>query len=150
MFTYSDSSGSANRGCLKVSSLAGNATTLLSSSCISGMANSLAYTVTNNGTYIDVATDATTNISSGATRYTGGPVQSFNGNKLYLARLFSSPTNLYEYDISTGTATSIGSQGGDKYPRGTLAANGKIFWGPGGSTTFCEYDPATNTITNFI
>ena len=103
----------------------------------------------NNGTYIDVATDATTNLSAGVPSLTGGPVQAFDGNKLYMVRLYSSPTNLYEYNISAGTSTSIGSQGGDKFPRGTLAANGKIFWGPGGSTTFCEYDPATNTITNF-
>jgi hypothetical protein len=105
--------------------------------------------VGNNGTYLDVATEAITNLNSGIPSLTGGPVQALDGNKLYVSRLYSSPTNIYEYNISAGTSTSMGAQGGDKYPRGTLAANGKIYWGPGGSTTFVELNPATSTITNF-
>ena len=103
----------------------------------------------NNGTYLDVATEAITNLNSGIPFLTAGPVQALDGNKLYMSRLYTATQNIYEWNISAGTATSIGAQGGDKYPRGTLAANGKIFWGPGGSTTFCELDPATSTITTF-
>jgi streptogramin lyase len=103
----------------------------------------------NNGTYLDVATEAITNLASGIPNLTSGPVQALDGNKLYMAKLYSGTPSIYEWNISAGTATNIGAQGGDKYPKGTLAANGKIYWGPGGSGTFCELDPATSTITNF-
>lgn len=99
------------------------------------------------GTKIDCSTDAASNVS-GPSQYNGGAVQGLDGDKLYTGPLFSN-NNIYEYDISANTSTSKGATSGDRYPIGTLAANGKVFFPSGGGTSFTEYDPATNTLTNF-
>jgi hypothetical protein len=99
------------------------------------------------GTKINCSTDAASNIS-GPSAYNGGAVQGFDGDKLYTAPLYIN-NNIYEYSISANTTTNKGATSGDRYPIGTLAANGKIFWGSGGGTQFTEYDPATSTLTNF-
>ena len=101
----------------------------------------------NGGTKINCSTDAASNISGPSNR-NGGAVQAFNGNLLYSIGLFSN-TTLQEYNISGNSSTSKGSIGADRATRGTLAANGKCFWGSGGGTQFTSYDPATTTITNF-
>lgn len=102
----------------------------------------------NNGTYIDCSTDVASNVTSGPANQIAGPVQAFDGDKLYMIGFYIN-TQVWEYAVSTGTSTNKGSVGGDRYPIGTLAANGKIFWGSGGGTAWTEYVPSTNTITNF-
>lgn len=99
------------------------------------------------GTKIVCSTDAASNVS-GPSQYNGGAVQAFDGDKLYTGPLYSNNA-IYEYDISANTSTSVGSTSGDRYPIGTLAANGKVFFPSGGGTAFTEYDPATSTLTNF-
>jgi len=99
------------------------------------------------GTKINCSTDAASNIS-GPSVYNGGAVQAFDGNILVTAPLYAN-NFIYTYNISTNTSTQRGATGGDRYPIGTLAANGKVFFPAGGGTQFTEYDPATNTVTNF-
>lgn len=99
------------------------------------------------GTKITCTNDSGSNISGPPNRQ-GGAVQSFDGNKLYTIGLFGT-TGVYEYDISANSSSFKASTGGDRYTHGTLAANGKIFWGGGGGTQFTAYEPSTNTLTNF-
>jgi len=101
----------------------------------------------NGGSKIVCSTDAASNVSGPSNR-NGGAVQSFDGNLLYTIGLFGN-TTVQEYSISGNTSTSKGSVGADRATTGTLAANGKIFWGSGGGSQFTSYDPTTNTITNF-
>ena len=101
----------------------------------------------NGGAKINCSTNVASNISGPANR-NGGAVQSFDGNLLYSIGLFGNQT-IQEYNISANTSTSKGSVGADRNTAGTLAANGKIFWGSGGGTAFTAYTPSTNTITNF-
>lgn len=51
-FTFLDSSGAVNQGCLKIFSLQSNATTLLSTQCIQTTSGTLTYQLTQNGTYV--------------------------------------------------------------------------------------------------
>jgi hypothetical protein len=98
------------------------------------------------GTKIVCSTDAASNISGPANR-NGGGVQALDGDKIYTIGLFGT-NGVYEYDISANTNT-LKQSVGDRYTHGTLASNGKIYWGAGGGTQFTEYDPATDTLTNF-
>lgn len=100
----------------------------------------------NGGTKINCSTDASSNVSGPSNR-NGGAVQALDGDKLYTIGLFST-TGIYEYDVSANTSTFKQSVG-DRYIGGTLAANGKIYWPAGGGTQFTEYDPSTDTLTNF-
>jgi len=108
------------------------------------------YAFGSSGSRIDPTTNIATNLAGPKNR-TGGGVQSFDGNKIYTVSLFDAgglTTGVYEYDINTNT-NSLKSAQGDKYTGGTLALNGKIYWGPGGGTVFLQYDPQTNTATTF-
>jgi|TARA_R110002096_G_scaffold205832_1_gene391939 hypothetical protein len=105
------------------------------------------YSFGDGGTKIDCTTDTASNVT-GPSSWNGGAVQSFDGNLLYTAPLFSNNA-IYEYNISTNTSTNKGSTGGDRYPIGTLSRTGKMFWPSGGGTQFTSYDPATSTLTDF-
>lgn len=100
----------------------------------------------NGGTKINCVTDVASNISGPGNR-NAGPVQGFDGNKLYTIGLFG-VTGVYEYDINANSNTKVATVT-DKYIGGTMALNGKIYWGPGGGTQFVSYTPGAAGVDLF-
>lgn len=98
-----------------------------------------------NGTKIVCSTDASSNVTGPGNR-NGGAVQALDGDKLYTIGLFGT-TGIYEYDISANSHT-LKQSIGDAYTHGTLAANGKIYWGAGGGNNIRIYEPSTDTLTS--
>lgn len=54
-----------------------------------------------------------------------------------------------KYDILNETATDTGVATSGDRANAVMAGNGKMYWGNGGTTTFIEWNPTTNTSTTF-
>lgn len=115
--------------------------------CVFDKITGYVYSFGNGGSKINPSTGVSSTITGPPNRQAPG-VQSFDGNKLYTAAAFGT-SGIYEYNVSANTNTYKASQGSAAGDSGTLAFNGKIYFSSGGGTSFLEYDPATNTATNF-
>jgi hypothetical protein len=100
-----------------------------------------------NGFKIDPLTNTTTNLNGPANRQ-GGPLQGFDGDKVYtIGTAFT--TGVYEYSIQANSATLKQSIGTDRGSLGTLGPNGKCYWAPGNQPNYYVYDPVAGTGTTF-
>lgn len=99
------------------------------------------------GCKINVATDAASNITGPPNRQ-GGPLQGFDGDKVYTIGAFSN-RGVYEYSISANSATLKQSIAADRSDVGCLGINGKCYWGSGPNANFYVYDPVAGTGTTF-
>ncbi len=101
-----------------------------------------------NGCKINCATDAASNISGPGNRQ-GGPLQGFDGDKVYTIGAFGT-RGVYEYSIQANSATLKQSIGTDRGDIGVLGPNGKCYWNAGGGQpNYYVYDPSTGTGTTF-
>lgn len=85
---------------------------------------------------------------SGPSNRTAPGVQAFVGNDLYSVSVVIAPAGVYKYDIAANSSSRPGTSA-LRADIGCLGANGKVYFGNGPTTTFLEYDPATNTSTTF-
>ena len=99
------------------------------------------------GCKINCATDASSNISGPGNRQ-GGPLQGFDGDKVYTIGSFGT-RGVYEYSIQANSATLKQSIGSDRSDTGCLGINGKAYWGTGPNSNFYVYDPVAGTGTTF-
>jgi hypothetical protein len=77
-----------------------------------------------------------------------GLVLSYEASIMFSPNDYSGVAGVAKVNAATGTQVSVKAQAGN-YLYGSMAYNGKMYWGSGDQTTFLEYDPAADTVTTF-